>query len=329
MKGTGRNGGRGDDPGQLRIEWSTVTGRGPVTATPPLPASGPATDTISAPDTGVSPLVQRLPWDFQSTFPQPTPEAIDAGVVSDEDAAPQNVRAIHEEHARQMLAVLRDLDAVLDARRKGVDPATGKPPRTPGSRERLSKLFANEPARLEHWWQTLMDTYEQAFGPEAADAFGKALRARHAGIPVTAEMPFTATPMPATITEDTPTQPPVRKLARHASRRIPARLPVPAPLPSAIAAGRFGQEENGKPVRPGAHEVREITRRQAEKLIDLLDSIGQASGSCVPGEAIRLQDVFDSALAAYAEDFGQDATDQLEAYVRRQAGLDPTNRHER
>jgi hypothetical protein len=135
--------------------------------------------------------------------------------------------------------------------------------------------------------------------------------------------------MPATITEDTPTQPPVRKLARHASRRIPARLPVPAPLPSAIAAGRFGQEENGKPVRPGAHEVREITRRQAEKLIDLLDSIGQASGSCVPGEAIRLQDVFDSALAAYAEDFGQDATDQLEAYVRRQAGLDPTNRHER
>lgn len=76
---------------------------GAVTTTPPLPASP-------------SPLVQYLPWDFHSTFPQPTPEAINAGVISDEDAAPENLRGIHEEHAGEALAVLRDLDRVLDAR---------------------------------------------------------------------------------------------------------------------------------------------------------------------------------------------------------------------
>jgi hypothetical protein len=277
----------------------------------------------------VPPLVQSLPWDFQSTFPQPTPEAIDAGVVSDEDATPENVRAIHEEHARQMLAVLRELDAVLDARRNGVDPRNNKAPMLKEAKERLQKFFETEPARLERWWQALMDTYEQAFGPAAADAFGKALRARHAGIPVTAEKPRAVTPPPAAVTEETPAQPLIRQLASYAARRIIARLPVPTPLPSAIAASHFGQEENDNPVRPGPHEVREITRRHAEKLIDLLDSIAHAFGSCVPGEANRLQGLFASALAAYAEDFGQYAAAQLEAYVRRQAGLDPSDRHER
>ena len=329
MKRTGRNGGRGDDPGQLRIEWSTVAGTGPVTATPPLPASGPATYSIRAPDMAVSPLVQCLPWDFQSTFPQPTPEAIDAGVVSDEDATPENVCAIHEEHARQMLAVLRDLDAVLDARRKGVDPRNNKAPMLKEAKERLQRFFETEPARLERWWQALMDTYEQAFGPQAADAFGKALRARHAGIPVTAEQPRAPTPPPTATPDETPARLFTPPLVHRRHRRVVVRLPVPRPLPSAIAAGHFGQEENGKLVRPGAHEVREITRRHAENLIDLLDSIAHAFGSCVPGEATRLQGLFDSAVAAYAEDFGQDATTQLEAYVRREAGLDPSNRRER
>jgi hypothetical protein len=52
------------------------------------------------------------------------------------------------------------------------------------AKERLKIFFDTEPGRLERWWQTVMETYEQAFGREAADAFGKALRARHAGIPV-------------------------------------------------------------------------------------------------------------------------------------------------
>jgi hypothetical protein len=309
--------GRGDNPGQLQIDWSKDTVGGPVTAQPPSPVSTP-------------PLVQYLPWDFQSTFPQPTPEAIDAGIISDEDAAPEDLRGIHEEHANEALAVLRDLDRVLDARRRGVDPRNNKPPMLKEAKERLKIFFDTEPGRLERWWQTIMETYEQAFGHEAADAFGKALRARHAGIPVRVGKPGAEMPTPAKTVNDTPAALPGSKPARERPhRRIAARLPVPRPLPSAIAAGHFGQDEGGRPIRPGAHEVREITEHHAEKLIETLDSLQQASGSCIPGEATRLRELFDSGIAAYAEDFGHHAAAQLEAYVRRQAGLDPSIRHER
>ena len=307
MSGTRRHGGRGDDPGQLRFEWRTKSGGGPIAAASPLPAS-------------VTPLVQCLPWDFQSTFPQPTPEAIDAGVISDEDATPERVRSIHEEHAREALNVLNELDKLLDARRGGVDPRNGKAPMLKEARERLQKFFETEPVRLERWWQSLMDTYEQAFGPEAADAFGKALRARHASIPVIAGKPKAQAPTPAALTQEKPPRQPVRR-----RRSVVARLPVPRPLPSAVAAGHFGQKENGKPVRPGAHEVREITERHAEKLIELLDSL--ASGPANGEDALQAK--FNEGIAAYAEDFGQHAAYQLEAYVLRQASLDSSSRRGR
>jgi hypothetical protein len=120
--------------------------------------------------------------------------------------------------------------------------------------------------------------------------------------------------------------PPQLKMRPSIQRRALAVLPIPRPLPSAIAAGHFGQEEDGRPVRPGAAEVRAITENHAEKLVDLLDSIEQAAGSCVPNERARLTGIFDSAIAAYAEDFGPHAANQLEAYVRRQASLDASSR---
>ena len=324
MKRTGRNGGRGDYPGQFHIEWSAVTGQRPVNATPP-PTIARSETNVSVDHPALEPLAQCLKWDFETTFPEPLPEAIEAGFIEDEEI--DTVRWIHLEHGKEALAVLHELDAVLDARRRGVNPATGKAPRSPATRERLRKFFETEPGRLEHWYQTLMDTYAEAFGDEAADAFNKALRARHAGIPVTAEQERLPMLQPEETAEEPPVQSQVDRLARTELRRAVARFPVPTPLASAVAAGRFGHEENGRPVRPGPHEVREITRRHAEKLIDILDSIAHAAGSCVPSEANRLQGLFDSALAAYAEDFGQRAADQLEAYVRRQAGLDIGNRH--
>jgi hypothetical protein len=313
MSSSRRWGGRGDDPGQLQIEWGEVPLEKAVTTPPPLPVSQP-------------PLVQYLPWDFQSTFPQPTPEAIDAGVISDEDAAPENLRALHEEHAREALAVLRDLDRVLDARRRGVDPRNNKPPMLKEAKERLKIFFDTEPGRLDRWWQTLMDTYEQAFGHEAADAFGKALRARHAGIPVKAGKPAAETPAPTKPIGETRVNLPGSKPARERShRRIAARLPVPRPLPAAIAAGHFGQDERGRPIRPGAQEVREITEHHAEKLIGMLDTLASAPQNGTDA----LQAEFTAGIAAYAEDFGQHAADQLEAYVRHQAGLDSSSRRER
>jgi hypothetical protein len=326
MRRTRRRGGRGYDPSQLQIEWSRITGGGPVVTTSPPPFSGSASNDASSAGTAPQPSVLCLLWDFQTTFPQPTSEAIDAGVISEDDADPENVRSIHEEHAREALAVLRELDVVLDACRRGVDPRNNKAPMLEQAKERLQKFFETEPARLERWWETLMDTYEEVFGPEAADAFSKALRARQAGIPVTAEQPRAVTPTPAAAKEETPARPRIPKQARRQeSRRIVARLPVPKPLPSAIAAGHFGQEEDGKPLRPGAHEVREITEQHAEKLIDLLDSL--ASAPATGKDALQAQ--FGTGIAAYAEDFGQHAADQLEAYVKRQASLDVCDRADR
>ncbi len=304
--------GRGDVPGQLQIEWSTAVAENRAGST--------------RPNADLPPLVQHLKWDFVTSFPEPTPEAIDAGVISNEDTTPEGIRAIHDEHARELLMTLHDWDAVLDARRRGVDPVTGKPPSTNAASERLQKLYVAEPERLERWFQNLMDSYEQAFGGEAAEAFGKAIRARHGGIPVVAEKPSVDPVEISREDADKSIRRRVRKsVYRTEPRRTLASLPVPKPLPTAIAAGQFGLNDEGKPIRPGSHEIREITLSHAEKLIDLLDAL--ASGSATGKEMIRTQ--FDEGIAAYAEDFGPHAAARLEAYVRRQASLERCDRRER
>jgi hypothetical protein len=171
-----------------------------------------------------------------------------------------------------------------------------------------------------------METYGSAFGHAAEEAFTKAIRAWHGGIEVaiqrkTPSPSHSPAPREPRAHADTSTKP----QARRNSRRIVARLPVPRPLPSAVAAGHFGREENGKPTRPGAHEVRAITERHAEKLIDLLDSIASAPADAKDAKLWQ----FMAGIADYAEDFGQHAALQLEAYVRRQAALDPNRRHQR
>jgi hypothetical protein len=291
---------------------------------PALANNPPVADSSSPHAPQPTSPVQRLRWDFRTTFPSPTPQAIDAGVIADEDAQPENLPAIHDEHAREMRAVLHDLDAVLDARRSGVDPMTKKPPRTPAAKERLEKLFATEPDRLQRWWTTLLDTYESVFGADAADAFGKAVRAWHAGIEVVTDSqekksPAVATPMtsePNSNTRDPQNPSKASSIRRQRdTRRVVARLPVPKPLPAAVAAGHFGQDGDA-PIRPRSDEVYAITEQHAEKLIDLLDSVAvQRPGA----EQDRLLQEFDSAVKAYAEDFGEPAARQLDAYVRRQA----------
>ena len=232
-------------------------------------------------------LVLVLPWDFKTGFPRPTDEAIDSGILDEGDREPENLKTLHEEYARQCLATLAALDKVLDARRLGVDPRTGGKPRTHAARERLRKYLAEEPARLEHTFDVLIGTYAEAFGQEAADAFAKAARAWHAGVAVTTETAADA---------GEPFAVPPEKRKSAAS----SRLPVPRPLATAVAAGVFGRDENGKPVRPDACEVRAITEEQAERMTEMKDNELHA------------------AVTKYAEDFGGKAAAQLERYVRRQ-----------
>lgn len=181
-------------------------------------------------------LVQVLPWDFRTSFPEPLEEAIETGRLNEDDAAPDNLKSLHEEHARHLLVLLAELDAVLDAKRRGVDPRTGRLPKTPKQIEQLNRLFRDEPGRLEREFEVLMDVYEEAFGTEATDSFRKAIRAWHAGVEV--------------ISETSPTLP---------------------PLKAAIDAGAFGSDDNGSVVNPTVEEVRGITEQVTEELIPLPD----------------------------------------------------------
>jgi hypothetical protein len=73
-----------------------------------------------------------------------------------------------------------------------------------------------------------------------------------------------------------------------------------------------------------AYEVCEITEHD-ETLIACLDST-----TCAPANSKNaLLESFQSGIAAYADDFGQPAADQLEAYVKRQASLDMGSRRDR
>ncbi len=223
--------------------------------------------------------MQLLPWDFTTSFPLPLDEAIDNGVMDESDREPESLRSFHETCARECLATLATIDKVNAARRQGIDLRTGKKPRTHEARERLRKELAEKPAKLEHHINVLIDTYAEGFGEEAAAAFRKAVRAWHAGIPVQSE--------------SEPSE-------RPSAHRPSSSLPVPTPLRSSVNAGIFGHDENGKPIRPSADEVRAITEQQAERMIEMKD------------------DDLQSAVTKYAEDFGDKAAAQLERYVRRQ-----------
>jgi hypothetical protein len=275
---------RRDDPNQLSIDWTSPP--------PPIPAPSAPEPCLIPIETCVdgkapSPLVQRLPWDFEATFPMPTEAAIEEGVVDESDGDPENLKALHDNYTRECLGTLRALDVITDARRRGVDPGTGKKPRTKGAQERLSKYFAEEPGRLKRTFEILIDTYGNAFGSQAADAFSKFLRARHAGIAVESEG-----------TKDHASGAEPNSDAK--ARRLSSRMPVPKPLPSAVALAIFGWDEKDRPIRPRPDEVRAITEQHAHRMMDMN------------------QRELAEAVAKYAQDFGLPAAEQLERYVQSQ-----------
>jgi hypothetical protein len=147
---------------------------------------------------------------------------------------------------------------------------------------------------------------------------------------VVAEKPATASTAPdpvRPVTVKTPRTKPRQSTPATTFRekRIVARLPVPRPLPTAVAAGRFGQDEEERPIRPDPDEVQAITENQAEKLIDMLDAAKKVVSEKSPA-ADSLPGAFRTILDAYARDFGDRAAQQLEAYVRRQSSLEDEDR---
>jgi hypothetical protein len=224
----------------------------------------------------------------------PLEEAIDAGKIDPSDAEPENLATIHDEHAREALALLSDIDAISDAKVHGVDPKTGKKPRTEKQRKALERLFAEKPTALHHAFDVLMDVYAEVFGDEAGLAFRQALTCWHAGVEVISQ---TENAKPSVI--------------RTPMLSGEDGLPVSRPVSRAIDEGCFGTDiESGTTIDPGDEEVIAITESFAAKLGAEVGPTGDVS------EAYRVM------LANYRADFGDRAADVLETFVRRRAAQD-------
>lgn len=294
-----------DDPRQLRIDWISAAAapvlRTPEVIEPVQPATTPAGAIAEKPgepaeilDHTASPLLQVLPWDFSTTFPPVLQDALDAGIVQEEDAEPDGLAALHAEFARAMQAALSELDRVQDARRAAFYPAvdltvTGRAPRTQGTKHKLTEKLKGQVERQEHWWRTLLDTYETVFGPLAANAFGKYVRARHARIEVMA-MPD---PLACVVPD----------------------LPTPKPLPPSVRIGVIGLDEDSS-VEPGEEEVHELTEDHAEIVTELVAAFRRPGPSPIAKDpSVR------PAIEKYAAEFGREATAALLEYCRLRAML--------
>ncbi|MEM8495443.1 MAG: hypothetical protein AAF663_08665 [Planctomycetota bacterium] len=111
-------------------------------------------------------------------------EAFVHGTLHPDNADAENIKLIHLEHAAEAHAMIGELDALETARQLGVDPITGKPPRTEKKWNELAELFANEPGRIRRRFDEHLAAYADAFGLVAADAFAISIQLRHRGIEV-------------------------------------------------------------------------------------------------------------------------------------------------
>lgn len=148
--------GNGDSPGVLARTPARATVGAIVATCGPPPVSTPARSTAP-------PL-----------FP-PLPAAVECGVFGLTEAGPiepdeEEVASLTAEHANEMRGLLADLAAVEHGLRTGCDPRTGKPPRTPATRERLATRLQAEHVRLQEAYADMLAVYADAFGDAAADA---------------------------------------------------------------------------------------------------------------------------------------------------------------
>lgn len=336
-------------PQQLQINW---------TLPPDVPAvshlkDGQLPEQVEVADFSKSSLV--LPWDFQTTFPKPLPRAIATGIINEDDANPENLASVHQEHAREMLAILSDLDTLKEAQQTGIDPRTGKRPGSPKAKQSLQKHLGDATSRLQNASDALLEVYQAAFGWDAANAFWRAIHAWHAGrkvlnehreeppksadssenchADISATKPagtsFTDTPAPAAAQSASD---PTEECADHCFNPVgQPDIPIAPPREEAVARGVFGEDENGF-VEPSPEEIEAITVHHGEKLVKALEDLQEWKASIGPAklhdteqvaQKERLMCAYQGALALYAEDFGEAPARRLDNWARAHVESEP------
>ncbi len=211
---------------------------------------------------------------------------------------------MHDELARQCFSVMADLDALREASKRGINPLTGKAPRTAKQRANLDALLRDEPQRLKRELDETMDAYATAFGDEAAKAFRQTIDEWHQS---------------GDLNRDCPCDPPV------VDYRDTDGLPVGVPTPDAVGGGAFGHDGAGELVSPKEEEATEITDSLAEelrKILHLTGDCGCEKGRVQTVAADELRRRYAESLKKYETDFGAEAAQQLDAWVRREAAAE-------
>lgn len=108
-------------------------------------------------------------------IPVPLRQAVDAGVFGQTVTGPvepdaDEVAALTEQHADEMIVLLADCNAVNDSIRNGCDPHTGRVPKTSEAQTRLAESLHAEARRLSNAYADAIAAYAQAFGDDAAQA---------------------------------------------------------------------------------------------------------------------------------------------------------------
>lgn len=116
----------------------------------------------------------------------PLPGAVAEGVFGLTEDGPiepddEEIRALTDEHSRELLATLADLESVEDGIRTGEDPRTGKIPRTAEARVKLAEFLERESKRLKSAYGNALAAYTDGFGDVATAALDLWVRRNVAG----------------------------------------------------------------------------------------------------------------------------------------------------
>ncbi|HKQ47578.1 MAG TPA: hypothetical protein VJZ71_05885 [Phycisphaerae bacterium] len=155
---------------QQLFEWAQESPDAPVSS----PRASPGPQPVK-PDLQANLETLRAPEWSDVPLARPLPEAVTQGVfgaTTDGSMEPddEEIRGMTEEHGREMVAILADIQAVEDARRTGEDPRTGKLPRKPEAEVKLREFLDQEEPRLRSAYAAALDAYAKGFGPEATAA---------------------------------------------------------------------------------------------------------------------------------------------------------------
>ncbi|RIK66074.1 MAG: hypothetical protein DCC65_10645 [Planctomycetota bacterium] len=106
---------------------------------------------------------------------RPLQNAVDQGVFGVTTDGPINpdeneVRAMTEEHGRELVSRLADLQVVEDSLRTGEDPQTGRTPKSPEASRKLREHLDAELPRLKAAYAAALEAFARGFGDSAASA---------------------------------------------------------------------------------------------------------------------------------------------------------------